>query len=317
AKTLVGTPVEQFKAPKAVWTGKDVLDGKQGKEETVKIDISSGKLATDATPSDLIIEKTFSEIHDILYYVDKDNPRGPAPGNPYDDAQYANWEAGVQDWAKRNNLVAEKAPTDIDDTHRSDLTPSLTITSPHDNDYISGDTLNVYVQTSAARGVARVEYYLDDRLIDVVTSDPFTLNYALSGEENGTHTLMVKSLDDLGNTQAVSMTLNFMTNAKRSSIKWIAPASGASVSVNTPVPLKNIITVADGSSLSAIKNVSWYVSPWNQESYSLISSDLSPTSTSLSASWTPSLSGRYTLLVKMTDGNGSVVGSARIRVTVK
>ena len=317
AKVLTGTPVEQFKAPQPVWTGKDVLDGKPGKEQKVNIDISSGKLATDATPADLIQEKTFQEIHDILYYVNKDDPRGPTPGNPYDDQQYANWEAAVQNWAKRNNLVTEKPPTETDNTHLSELTPSLTITSPQDNDYINGDTLNVTVQTSAPRGVARVEYYLDDQLIDIITSDPFALSYPLSGQENGTHTLTVKSLDDLGNTQSASMTLNFMTSSKRSSIKWDAPIASTSIQAGDPVALKNTITIPDGSALSSIKNVSWYFTPWNQENYSLISSALSPTSTALSTIWTPATSGRYTLLVKMTDGNGYVVGSARIRVTVK
>jgi 1A family penicillin-binding protein len=41
-------------------------------------------------------------IHDILYWVDKNNPLGPQPGNPSDDSQYYNWEYPVQKWAKQN-----------------------------------------------------------------------------------------------------------------------------------------------------------------------------------------------------------------------
>jgi 1A family penicillin-binding protein len=37
-------------------------------------------------------------VHDILYYIDKNNPLGPPPANPYDDPQFKNWEAGVQGW---------------------------------------------------------------------------------------------------------------------------------------------------------------------------------------------------------------------------
>lgn len=38
-------------------------------------------------------------IHDILYFVDKDNPRGPYPVNPTaEDDQYYNWEFAVQAW---------------------------------------------------------------------------------------------------------------------------------------------------------------------------------------------------------------------------
>jgi penicillin-binding protein 1C len=37
-------------------------------------------------------------IHDILFYVDRNNPLGPIPQNPYKDPQYLNWEIGVENW---------------------------------------------------------------------------------------------------------------------------------------------------------------------------------------------------------------------------
>ncbi|MDP3763895.1 MAG: PBP1A family penicillin-binding protein [bacterium] len=39
-----------------------------------------------------------SETHSILYWMDKDNPRGPVPQNPSDDPQFQNWEYGVRHW---------------------------------------------------------------------------------------------------------------------------------------------------------------------------------------------------------------------------
>jgi membrane peptidoglycan carboxypeptidase len=39
------------------------------------------------------------EPHSILYYVDKDNPRGPLPSNPSIDPQFNNWEYGVRRWS--------------------------------------------------------------------------------------------------------------------------------------------------------------------------------------------------------------------------
>ena len=38
-------------------------------------------------------------VHTILYWLRKDDPRGPPPGNPNDDPEYHLWEAGVQNWA--------------------------------------------------------------------------------------------------------------------------------------------------------------------------------------------------------------------------
>jgi penicillin-binding protein 1C len=42
----------------------------------------------------------FSEygIHDILFYVDKNNPLGPIPEDPTIDPQFYNWEEGVNQW---------------------------------------------------------------------------------------------------------------------------------------------------------------------------------------------------------------------------
>ncbi len=37
-----------------------------------------------------------AEPHSILYWLDKDNPRGPAPSNPSRDPQFKNWEYSVQ-----------------------------------------------------------------------------------------------------------------------------------------------------------------------------------------------------------------------------
>lgn len=44
-----------------------------------------------------------SETHSILYWVDKDNPRGPVPQTPLSDPQFLNWEYGVQSWLLSNN----------------------------------------------------------------------------------------------------------------------------------------------------------------------------------------------------------------------
>ncbi len=44
------------------------------------------------------LANTVSSAHDILYFVDKNNPTGPAPSNPYSDQQFAYWEYPVSLW---------------------------------------------------------------------------------------------------------------------------------------------------------------------------------------------------------------------------
>ncbi|EKD58310.1 MAG: hypothetical protein ACD_56C00150G0009 [uncultured bacterium] len=86
-----------------------VLLGKQDVKENVSVckkerDKDNGEycLANDTCPEDRRDEKDFGEIHDILYYVNKDDPRGDYPKDPKSDSQFKGWEKGVQEWAKDN-----------------------------------------------------------------------------------------------------------------------------------------------------------------------------------------------------------------------
>jgi penicillin-binding protein 1C len=57
------------------------------------------------TPSKPILNGDYTynnQIHTILYYVDKNNPTGPQPADPYSDPQFNNWETGVLGWARNN-----------------------------------------------------------------------------------------------------------------------------------------------------------------------------------------------------------------------
>jgi len=45
---------------------------------------------------------TNGQIHDILYFVDKNNPLGDIPQYPGNDSQYNNWETPTQIWSQQN-----------------------------------------------------------------------------------------------------------------------------------------------------------------------------------------------------------------------
>ncbi len=46
-----------------------------------------------------------ADVHSILYWLDKDNPRGPRPDNPSADPQFQYWEYGIEQWKKAHGLV--------------------------------------------------------------------------------------------------------------------------------------------------------------------------------------------------------------------
>jgi membrane peptidoglycan carboxypeptidase len=118
---LGNSVVEQFPKYEKEETGKAVLDGKENRQEDVKVckkdkDKDNGDycLANSSCPDGKEDEKSFGEIHDILYYVNRLDPRGDYPKDPKNDPQYKNWEQGVQDWLKgdkKKNKDSDPVPT--------------------------------------------------------------------------------------------------------------------------------------------------------------------------------------------------------------
>ncbi len=49
--------------------------------------------------------KIVMSVHSILYWLSKNDPRGPRPANPADDSQFSHWEWAVQKWANANGYA--------------------------------------------------------------------------------------------------------------------------------------------------------------------------------------------------------------------
>lgn len=214
AKVLGNTPIEYFNAPENAPTGKPILDGVTDPETTVKIDKFSGLLANEFTPASAIIEKQFKQTHCILYYVNKDDPRGEIPSNPKSDPQFDLWENAVQEWAKKQGIINAAPPTEYDNVHRPELNPVISIDYPNNKQTLPGQTLDVKVSTTATRGVNRVEYYIDGYLFSTVTTAPFNLNKSVSSLINGYHTLTARACDDVDNCSEQKIEFNLIRNSR-------------------------------------------------------------------------------------------------------
>jgi len=213
AESLKGTPIESFVKPQPIVTGKAVLDGLVASGREVTIDTISGKLATQYTPSSTRKTITSGEIHDILFYINKDDPRGPAPTNPADDPQYVPWETGVKAWAIKQGLSPEgfgAIPTEYDDVHLPSDQPQLNIISPINKATIKDNKLNIAISAAAKRTIANTEYYINDSPIDACAGLCENKEIKLNNLTSGWHTLTVKIKDDLQNTASESIDLNIM-----------------------------------------------------------------------------------------------------------
>ncbi len=118
---------------------KPVLRGIWQGNQTYTIDSSTGLLATDQTPANLRVEKAIPNVHSILYWVNKDDPTGPAPTNPASDPQYSLWEPGVEAWVAANgssSLLNYTEPTQVDTVNNPNSISVLNITQPTEGSHL-------------------------------------------------------------------------------------------------------------------------------------------------------------------------------------
>jgi len=209
-ESLKDTTPENFNTPKEIITNKAVLDGQETAETVIKIDIMSNKLATQYTPESTIKEINTKEIHNILYYINKDDPRGVKPDNPEDDPQFKNWEDAVIRWATEQGFDLNQnieIPTEYDNIHLEEDQPKLIIISPTPGQIINNNELKIDITGSTKRGIKKVEYYIDNNLI-LTKNDISDTNLNISNIVSGTHILLIKIKDDLENTDIKSVSIN-------------------------------------------------------------------------------------------------------------
>jgi membrane peptidoglycan carboxypeptidase len=207
---LKGTPVETFTPPQPIVTGKPILDGSKMPGQTVTIDKISGKLATDFTPPETREDRTYNAVHDILFYINKDDPRGATPPDPT-DPMYQPFEDSAANWAKENNLIPAVAPTTYDDVHLPEDKPTVNFVGLVEGGSI-GANFSASVNASSRRGVIRVILALDGTKIGEAdgSGTSFNANLAIpAGTQKGFHTLTATAEDDLFNSASASINVNY------------------------------------------------------------------------------------------------------------
>ncbi len=229
---LQGTKPESFIQPEPEEISKPILNGIWENTTPVRIDRLTGKLASDLTPASYVDEVEYVQVHNILHYVNKDDPRGPAPENPADDAQYANWEVGVQGWVAENDLEIKLPPTEVENARSPQDKPQITILSPKNGDNISVNSLQIFANASARRGISRVEYSVDGKYIGQSKQTPYEFSGTLNNFPSGQHILTATAYDDIDNFQAASITFSLnnpnytQDQAASDDYLWVSPKEG-------------------------------------------------------------------------------------------
>lgn len=255
SRVLKDKPVEQFTAPEKITTNKAVLNGSSKNEVIVDIDKACGdKLASENTPEEQKEKKSYFEVHNILYYVNKDDPRGDYPTKPQDDPQFARWEAGVIAWAEKNmgDEVNQIAPTEVCELRSDENAPSVEVAKPYENQIIKDGKIEVEAHVYAERGVKQVEFYLDNNLLKIDTDSPYEGTFRINGDiDDGPHTLKVKAYDSIDSVSEKDVSIIIDNGGSNSEASvYLKPISSG----DFPIALDAAVSSDTGS----VKRVEFY-----------------------------------------------------------
>lgn len=194
-------------------TLKPILRGIWMGNETVYIDTITGLRATENTPPEAKIEKVITNVQDTLYWIDKDDPRGPAPKNPNKDPQFKYWNAAVQAWWANNMgnyaiTTENDIPTGYDTLHTGEQNQISIQGLP--SEMKLSDTRTISISSNSQYPITSVDIYMNGNYLTTLTS-PFRFSFSPKdyGYAAGTHSMMVIGTDSVFNKHTVSKTVVF------------------------------------------------------------------------------------------------------------
>lgn len=186
---------------------KPMLNGNYIQTISIKIDNRTGELANPDTPIEFITQKIISKVHDILHYVNKEDPLGPIPDNPDLDPNYTAWEEPIAKWAGDNGFLIDNS-FEINNNIEENK-PDLKIITPANNEIIKSQDINIQIEAIAKSGkISRAVFKLDGTQIGYLTNEPYLYNYKLADDiTNGEHKLSVTIFDEFQNFQEESISI--------------------------------------------------------------------------------------------------------------
>lgn len=217
-EALKNLPVESFEKPDEIDPGiPPVLrDFWQG-GDTFTTDSISGGLATEYTPKELQKETSITNVHSILYWLDKNNPLTKTSGQ-INDSQYRNWEYGVQIWWEANKykykIVTEAdKPTFYDSIHTPEAKPVFTIVGIENKTYKKNETLTISINPISINPIKKVDVFVNNTYLTSLKTPPFVTSFIPNNIDDisNTNTLRIIGIDTLGNMGEQTIVFNTET----------------------------------------------------------------------------------------------------------
>jgi len=207
-EALSKLPVESFDKPDPINTSiPPILRGFWQGGDTFVTDSVSSKTATEYTPENMKKETSITNVHTILYWIDKSNPLAGKPSNPTGDGQYNNWEYGVQRWWNQNKnnysvVTSADKPVGYDTIHTASSKPTFEVVGLENGGvYNKNQTIPITINPHSQNEIKKIDVFINNIYIKSLKSSPFT-TYFITNDANNIstdNTLHIIGTDIMGN----------------------------------------------------------------------------------------------------------------------
>lgn len=196
--------------PKFPKITKPLLGGWIEKKEGLKVCEIPGKDDEYCLPSKYCPEseekkRDFVSPNDILYYVNKNDPRGPIPDKPDRDAQYKLWQKAAKDWYDKDKKVVLDTPPTKEcskDDFAEKFKPSISLSVP---DETSSSSFSISAKGDVPYGTDSIGIYVGGDKVASGSSSSLSTEYSIPDDKRGdTLTVEVKLTDKVGNEAKAS-----------------------------------------------------------------------------------------------------------------
>lgn len=224
---LEGTPVETFQKAEYSASNPGLL-GNLDKTLTKKVDKITGKIIPDEClttyPAEYMVDKEFKEPHDLLFWVNKEDPNGGVPEHPEQDPMFQAWEDGVKKWAegKPDEWLTDKTPREQCDLRDPRKAPTVTITEPSDAQTLLGTAWHLRGQVipGSGRTIIKLEFYIDTTRVDSQSLSLTALtnvvaNYSPATLTDGKHSFRLVATDNLGTSGEASVSFTYQKTGSK------------------------------------------------------------------------------------------------------
>ena len=168
---------------------KPALRGFWQGNENFFIDKISQKLATEYTPKETRQEKVITNVHSILFWINRKDILGAPPEDPKDNPQFSHWEIPVQNWWAQNKnkyaiITKSDIPSGQDNVHTDSSRPKISIIEPNSHTtYSPNQKIDLRISNSGSYPLSKIDIFINNAYLGTSRA-PFVFSLSLGELEN-------------------------------------------------------------------------------------------------------------------------------------